>query len=70
MKNPITARAIENLSKALNTTSDYQLAEIVKKPAPSLNRYRNGKVSISLDGLAEMADKGGCEIEIKFNKKK
>lgn len=69
MKNPITAKSIEKLGELLNTTSDYQLAEIVKKAAPNINRYRNGKVSITLEGLGEMAKKGGYELEVNFNKK-
>lgn len=69
MKNPITAKSIVKLGEVLQTTSDYQLAEIVKKAAPNINRYRNGKVSITLEGLGEMAHKGGYDIEINFNKK-
>lgn len=70
MKNPITAKSIEKLGKLLKTTSDYQLADIVKKAAPNINRYRNGKVSITLEGLGDMASKGGYDIEVNFNKKK
>lgn len=69
MKNPITAKSIVKLGEVLQTTSDYQMAEIVKKAAPNINRYRNGKVSITLEGLGEMANKGGYDIEINFNKK-
>ena len=69
MKNPITAEAIERLSRILGASSDYQLGKIVDKAAPNLNRYRNGKVSISLESLGEMAEKGGLELELNFNKK-
>ena len=69
MKNPITSKTFHRLKEDLNARSFYELARLLGKPQTSIQRYKDGNVSITLDNLAEMAERAGYEINLKFDKK-
>jgi transcriptional regulator with XRE-family HTH domain len=68
-KNKTTQLAIEDLKRACGLKTDYALAKKLNMPQSSISRYSNGKTSISLEKLEEIAESLGKKITIKIKKK-